>query len=257
MSDDTRPTKKQRRAEARSARSQRATEAVAAARRDRWRRGGIAVAAAAVGAGFVYQAFFAGPATLDEAILVGAEEVEHARGDAGCEVVAEREPLPEAGHFDATERPPGDLIYPDLRPTHSGSHTSQTLPPITGGASNQIDEMSVTHNLEHGSVVVWYDPAQVDEDTAAAMGDWSRLLNDSGFVGQGGSAVFVSPYEEPGISSGKAIALRAWGTAVDCDDWDETVANGFVAEHFGTRGVAPEGHFAGYPRDVLDLTEGS
>jgi hypothetical protein len=88
------------------------------------------------------------------------------------------------------------------------------------------------------------------------MGQWSRLLNDNGFVGQAGAAVFVSPYEEPGISSGQAVAFRAWGTAVDCDEWDETVANAFVADNYGTRGIAAEATaFAPYPSGVLEATD--
>ena len=249
-------TKKQRRAQARSERRNRSEREAKQRRWERIRRAGVAGLSLIVAAGFIWQAYFTGPASLDDAILVQSDEADAAHQQAGCQVLAERDPLPDSSHFEATDQPPGDLIYPDIRPTHSGPHTSQTLPPITGGTSSQIDEMVVTHNLEHGSVVVWYDPDQIDQGTADEMGQWSRLLNDNGFVGQAGAAIFVSPYEEPGISSGQAIAFRAWGTAVDCDEWDETVANAFVADNYGTRGIAPEATaFAPYPSGVLEVTE--
>jgi hypothetical protein len=38
---------------------------------------------------------------------------------------------------------------------------------------------------------------------------------------------------------------------MDCDEWDETVANSFVIENYGTHGIAPERVFAPYPTEVL------
>jgi hypothetical protein len=252
VAERERLTKKERRERSREERKRKEAEAAKKRQRDRLRNGVITVAIVGVIAAVMLQAFLGGTATIDETILISSDEAEAARQAAGCEVLVERQPLPERYHFEANQTPPLATIYPDIRPTHSGPHTVQTHPIISDGASRQIDEASTTHNLEHGSIIAWYDPEQVDRATANEMGEWSATLNASGFrVDRGGVAIFVSPYEDPGISSGKTIALRAWGTAMDCDEWDETVANAFVIEHYGMHGIAPERMLAPYPTDVL------
>ena len=256
MAERERLTKAERRERSRQERKRKEAEAAKKRQRDRLRNGVITVAIVGVIAAVALQAFLGGTATIDETILISSVDAEQAHEAAGCEVLAERQPLPERYHFEANQAPNLATIYPDIRPTHSGPHTVQTHPIISDGASRQIDEASTTHNLEHGSVIVWYDPEQVDRATANEMGDWAGTLNASGFrVDRGGVAIFVSPYEDPGISSGKAIALRAWGTAVDCDEWDETVANAFVIEHYGTHGIGPERMLAPYPSDVLAFAD--
>lgn len=254
MAEKERMTKRERRAQARAERDSRAARERQERRRNALRKGLISVVAVLAVAALVYQAFFAGEEGIDEAILIRSEEVEEAYDAAGCETLVERDPLPESAHVDRAAVT-GDALYPDVRPTHSGPHAPETVQPLTRGSETQLDEVSLTHNLEHGAVVAWYDPDRVDDGTPEAMSDWAARLNESGFIQRASAAIFVSPYEEPGIGSGKAVALRAWGTAVDCDRWDEDVANGFVARHYGTRGVGPERDFAPYPDDVLDFAD--
>ena len=255
MAEHERETKKQRREKARAERRRKEEREAQRRRQQALRNGLITMGVVALVGLLVFQAFFVGDDGLDEAILISSDEISQAEQAAGCETLVERDPLPDSSHFDRAQAPPGDLIYPEVRPTHSGPHTAEVVPAITGGSPSQLDEYTSTHNLEHGAVIVWYDPDRIDEDTADEMGAWAQTLNDSGFHQQGGAVIFVSPYEEPGIASGKAIALRAWGTAVDCDEWDETVGNGFVAEHFGTRGIGPEAAFAPYPDGVLEISD--
>lgn len=252
MAERERLTKKERRERSREERKRKEAEAARRRKRNQLRNALIALVIVGVVAAVVLQAFLGGPTTVDETILVSSEDAADAREAAGCEVLVDGQPLPERAHFEANQVPPLNAIYPDVRPTHSGPHTERTHPIISDGADRQLDEAASTHNLEHGSVIVWYDPEQVDGSTASEMGEWSGTLNASGFRNdRGGSAVFVSPYEDPGISSGKALALRAWGVAMDCDEWNETMANAFVIDHYGTHGGAPERTLAPYPEDVL------
>ena len=257
MAEKERLTNKERRARGREERKRKEAEAARKRRRNTIRNTAVGAVAFAVVAAVVLQAALGGDATIDDPVLVSTTELDDAQAAAGCAPLAEREPLDDSSHFERPDAPPGDLIYPDVRPTHSGPHTVQTLPPQPRGSSTQIDEKTSTHNLEHGAIIVWYDPDQVDEDTVEDMGEWAATLNASGFQSsQGGALVYVSPYQDPGISSGQAVALRAWGTAVDCDEWDETIGNGFVAQHYGNRGIGPEAPgFAPYPDDVLDITD--
>ena len=165
-------------------------------------------------------------------------------------MLVDREPLEDRTHFEAASAPAADSMYSGIRPTHSGPHMLQFHPIISAGSDSQIDERSSTHNLEHGSVIAWYDPEQID--AASEMGGWSETLNANGFAySNTGAAVMVAPYTDPGISSGKAVAFRAWGVAMDCDEWDETVANSFVIDHYGTHGIAPERTLGTYPDGVL------
>jgi hypothetical protein len=252
VAERERLTNKERRAQAREERKRKEAEEAAKRKRNTVRNGLVTALIVGIVAAVVLSAFLGGPDTLDDTILVSSTDAEQARTAAGCEVLADREPLPDRSHFAANQAPSADSIYTDVRPTHSGSHTESVHPIVSSGAGSQIDERSSTHNLEHGAIIAWYDPDQVDAGTARDMGDWAGTLNNNGFqFDRSGSAIFVSPFEEPGISTGKAVAFRAWGTAMDCDEWDETVANAFVIENFGTHGVGPERTFAPYPDEVL------
>ncbi len=251
MAERERLTNKERRVQAREERRLKEEEAARKRKRNQLRNGIVTFAIVAVVAAVLIQAFTGGVETFEDTIVIAASDVEQARAAAGCETLAERQPLPERYHFEANQAPNPDAIYPDIRPTHSGPHTAG-VHPITASSSSQISEVATTHNLEHGSVIVWWDPDQVDRSTANAIGEWAETLNANGFRRDvGGVGIMSAPFEDPGISSGKAIALRTWGTAVDCDEWDELVGFGFVLDHFGTNGIGPERTLAPFPTEVL------
>jgi hypothetical protein len=255
VAERERMTNKERRAAAREERKRREAEAAAKAKKAKLRNGAITAVVVALVAVLVFQAFRPDPRSLDEAILVSAAAAEEAQEAAGCEVLVEREPLEERYHFEAAAAPDPDTIYTDVRPTHSGPHNVQITPASPDGYSRPIDERSSTHNLEHGAVIVWHDPdGDVD---AGAIDGWAGTLNANGFAeraGQSGAAVLSAPYDGD-ITSGKPVAFRAWGTAMDCDTFDEDVANAFVARNYGTRGIGPERTFAPYPEGALDFSD--
>jgi hypothetical protein len=251
VAERERLTNKERRAQAREERKRKEAEAAKKRKRNQLRNGVITFGVVGVVAAVVIQAFTGGPARIDAAILVASADAEDARQAAGCEVLVDREPLPDRSHFPSNASPDPDSIYEDIRPTHSGPH-SEGVHPVTAASNRQIDEVTSTHNLEHGSIIVWWDPDQVDGSTASAIGGWAETLNANGFRRDaGGIGILSAPFEDPGISSGKAVAFRAWGTAMDCDEWDETVAHAFVIENYGTHGIGPERLAAPYPADVL------
>lgn len=263
MAERERLTNKERRAQAREERKRKEAEQAAKRKRGQIKSGLITFAIVGVVAAVLIQAFVGGTPSLEDAIVVAAGEVDERRDAAGCEIITERQPLPDRGHVDANQAPNLDSVYTDTRPTHSGPHTPGTHP-VTAAAGSQISEFATTHNLEHGTIIAWWDPDAVDGSTASEIGDWAELLNDNGFRrSQAGVGIITAPYEDPGISSEKAFAFRAWGTAMDCDEWDEEVANAFVLDHFGTHGIGPERTAAPFPdealayddREVLDTPE--
>ncbi len=185
---------------------------------------------------------------LEAPLELQAAEVESARTDAGCEVVA-TEPAGDGTHLPQAVAS-GEVDTGDVQPPTGAAHYEGTNFLVEQGIDRQLDVLSVGHNLEHGAIVAWYDPGSVDGSTVTAMEEWSGMLNNSGFSQQrAGAGVFVAPFEDPGISSGATVALRGWGLGVDCDRWNETAANSFLVEAYGNRDGAPEG--IPYPDDTL------
>lgn len=166
-------------------------------------------------------------------------------------------PDPVRDHEDPASAPPADVMYADHeeRPAHSGPHFGVwELPGVVDAAGlADLDERSLVHNLEHGSIVVAIDPSHPEAPDGAEVAAWAASLVDAGFSsGRAGGGVYAVGYE--GIASGAPVAYRAWGVALDCDGFDVDAASAFVAAHYGTRGDAPEKTLSPYPDDVLDDT---
>jgi len=253
VSDEEKTTKAQRREAARDQRREAEQAAAKAAARSRRNTTLAVVGGGAALAGLIFLATMGNdPEILEDTILVSASQAEAGRAAAGCEVLAEDAPLPDATHHDPATAPPAEALYTSIRPTHSGPHFTAVHPLITGGASSQLEERATTHNLEHGAIIAWYEPDKLD---GAAVGELEALaesLNGNGFGNaSSGAALFVSPYTDPGISSGKALAIRAWGNAMDCDTYDESALLAFMLNEYGTHGRAPEGNFSPFPEAVL------
>ena len=244
MSERERLTKRERRERARAERRAAEAEAARKARIARIRNIVIAVAVVGgIGAVFVLTA----PETAPT-VEVAAEEVQAASEAAGCTQVD----IPVLGseHLDPSSAPPAEQLYPVLPPS-SGPHFGSPLAPV-GFDDDPVEIRSAVHNLEHGAVALWYEPDNVDTD---AIERWVEQRNAAGFGqgARGGGAILAAPIPEEIGSSDGPVALRAWGAAVDCAEFDPTAADGFLATNFGTRGQAPEGGIAGYPQDALTV----
>ncbi len=253
MAEEDRQTKAERREEKRLRRIEEEAAAASAAKKARTRNGLYAVTLIAVIGGLVFLAVGNQAPTIENAITVAQSDVEAAMTANGCEEL-DVVPLESREHLQPATAPPAENLYTNGRPTSSGPHY-ETWGPIYDGVRNEpLDERSTTHNLEHGSVIVWFDADQVDSDTTSEIDSWVKLLNNSGFESDRGSGggILAAPVGDWGIDSGKAIAIRAWGKAMDCDSWSEDAANGYVIENFGTRGNAPESPLSPYPEDALE-----
>lgn len=179
------------------------------------------------------------------------QEVANAEQEAGCEAL-EVSRL-EARHYEAGTAPAASELYP-LHPPAGGPHFVQAHPPVV--TDREIDVRNLMHSFEHGAAAVFYDPAEIDDP--GAIESWARSRADAGFDGRSsmgaGVGLTVAPYSE--FTSGKSVALRAWGAALDCDTFDQTVADGFLARSYGPRGAGPEGRMATYPDGVVEVTAG-
>lgn len=124
-------------------------------------------------------------------------------------------------------------------PVLSGDHvperqkvTSYISTPPTGGDHWAIHERwgiydkpipneKQVHNLEHGGVLIQYNPQTVDESTIQHLGEIAR--NVPGFP----CYVLVAPY--PNME--QKIALTAWGYILNLEAVDEPQIYGFVRAH--------------------------
>lgn len=150
-------------------------------------------------------------------------------------------------HLDPAEAPPAGELYDTDLPA-AGPHFGRWSAPFDGLPATPMDVRALLHNLEHGAVVVWLDPGQLDAGTLAFIEQWRGQLGAAGFDNQEtGAAVFVSPMSGDVSPGDVAVALRAWGVALDCTSWDITVADAFVGLHYGTRGGAPEAGLGPWP----------
>lgn len=177
------------------------------------------------------------------------DEVDRRREEAGCTTVADGDPLEDRSHLDPADAPPPAALYPD-RPAHSGRHYGTLLPLPAGTAP--IDERAVLHNMEHGSVVVWFDPDAGGVPREVA--DWRDRSAHLGFTSRDGGAVYASPVPDD-LADAPTVALRAWGMAVDCERFDPVVADAFLAEHWGSHGISPEADLSPYPEGSLRLAD--
>ncbi len=188
---------------------------------------------------------------LEAPAAISDEEMASAQEAAGCDLRVDGEPLEDRRHLDPKTAPPAAALYPDDRPAHSGRHYGSVLDLPDRIPDEAIDERAVLHNMEHGSVVVWF-AAGVDATDIAAMESWMRERRALGFASDAEGGIFVSP--SPDLPSGPTVALRAWGVALDCDRFDVTVADAFLQRHWGSHGASPEAHLSPFPAGVLGET---
>lgn len=248
MEPEKRPTKRERREQARHERQEREQQQQ---RQGSQRRvltvAGALVAAVAIGA----LIWATRPEPAETGITITAAEAEEAAAAAGCERT-EFEFLPQdlaAIHIPEEDAPSPGELYQDLPTTH-GPHFGGTE--AFGVFDEPVDERLTTHNLEHGTIIAWYDPELLDAADRAALEAWAEERNNGGF-GQRGAGLIVSPYHRE-LDSGQALAFRGWFVAVDCDGFDETAADAVLALHYGSRGEGPEApRLAPYPGEVLDF----
>lgn len=158
--------------------------------------------------------------------------------DAGCtetEFAAEGD----AVHYEPADAPPAEELY-EQRPPASGPHFGSWL--SVGVYDGPIDERAAVHNLEHGAIVAWYDPDALPAEDLAAMDDWAEDRNAAGLANRAGGGLIVAPFVDAPMPA--PLALRGWQVGADCQRFDAAFADGFLLDHFGSQGTAPEGKLA-------------
>ena len=111
-----------------------------------------------------------------------------------------------------------DGVPAEIPPT-SGRHTDASPQGFLG---RPLIAESVVHNMEHGSVVIWYQPG--DPDLA---GDVNQLVRD---LGQ--TCVVAGSFAQMSFE----VAATAWGRVLPLAQFDREALAEFIREYRGERG---------------------
>ena len=119
-------------------------------------------------------------------------------------------------------------------PATSGPHWGN--PAAWGAYGAPQQESQLVHNLEHGGIVIWYDPAAVSAEDVQRLADFVDGQVASGI---GGRFKFIaSPWA--GDDFGHPIAATAWQYILYLDEMDLDAIRGFANAHYG-RAPEPNG----------------
>lgn len=145
----------------------------------------------------------------------------------------EAEPLPESGDsavledvetFESQGRThvSGEVDY-DRYPPTSGPHHGSWVQPGFYESPRQYEEL--VHNLEHGHVVIYYDPDGVTDEAERSLKQFVAEHDDRF------AAVVVVPNPEDDPEA--TYVLTAWTKKLEMDDYDPEVVRAFLAEYIG------------------------
>jgi hypothetical protein len=238
-----RPTKAERREEARRQREQIKRQM---ARRRRNRSIGLALVAVAIATVVVVIFTTAGGGSADVAAAADLlEQASTGQKAAGCEPVQTIDSYAgvsdtnspdyrDQTHIGATTAfptPPKLSTYPSSPPT-SGPHDPTPLPAGIYDSTPSI--YSAIHSLEHGGVIVWYAPGTSSQELDRLKAFYGQSGSKAG-VGQ--DRVIVAPYDYPDqgaagrLPSGVQMALVAWHRLETCSQVNLAAAFDFSSQY--------------------------
>ena len=118
-------------------------------------------------------------------------------------------------------------------PGTSGPHWDPSGIANWGVYTTPQSETQVIHNLEHGGIVIWYQPDQLDADEVDQLAQYVTRQTSSGVSGR--YKFILSPWDGPDF--GHPIAVTAWRHLLYLDEVDTGAIDEFQRAHYGN---APE-----------------
>ncbi|PSP78109.1 hypothetical protein BRC81_08675 [Halobacteriales archaeon QS_1_68_20] len=147
----------------------------------------------------------------------------------------EAEPLPDNGdqalledvqHFEEQSRNHvsrgTDVDYDHVPPT-SGPHYDGWVQPGFYEETKSYEKL--VHNLEHGHVVIYYDPAQLSDEAEESLRQFAAANDDNW------AAVVAVPHPEENPEA--AYTMTAWTKKLTMDEYDPEAVRAFLAEYIG------------------------
>jgi hypothetical protein len=126
--------------------------------------------------------------------------------------------------LEAIHIPPGETATYNSNPPTSGAHYAVAAP---WGIHNQAPkDEALVHNLEHGGIIISYNPDQIGGQTLEDLRSQTRELS------QINPRVVLTP--RANLES--AIALTAWGYLQPLDSYDASAVRAFYDAHIARRG---------------------
>jgi uncharacterized protein DUF3105 len=140
--------------------------------------------------------------------------------------VGERKPDDGGGHIaDCQTGGPYSSV-----PATSGQHWSTPADWGVYTTAAPAREPQVIHNLEHGGIVIWYQPDKLDANGVQALTDYvQQQVRSAKFK------VILSPWT--GEDFGHPIAVTAWTWLLYLDSAEIGQVRAFLDDHYG---LAPE-----------------
>jgi predicted nucleic acid-binding Zn ribbon protein len=240
-----RPTKAERKDQARAEREQ--IQRTMAARRRNRRLGIVLFAAAAAIVVVVVFILQPGSSPLPSAgdLLASASAQASA---AGCGSVQQTPDYPGGADLDRTHigagpqvtTPPPLSSYASTPPA-SGPHDPNPMP--AGVYSSPPDVYRTIHSLEHAGAIIWYAPSAADSDAVRQIKDF---YSQSDNVGQ--AKVIVAPFDFPSqgaagtLPGGIQMALVAWHRLETCAQANPAAAYSFTSQYSD---ATPGGQYVG------------
>ena len=135
----------------------------------------------------------------------------------------------------APEAPCGPDPYSSL-PGTSGPHW--TTPAAWGVYTTPQNESQLIHNLEHGGIVIWYDPETLDEAEVAELTSYVETQNASGISGR--FKFILTPWGGT-QELGGAVAVTAWRNILTLEAFDMEAIRAFADENYLRHAPEPNG----------------
>lgn len=188
----------------------------AGAERDRSRRvlyGAVAVVVVLLAAAVYVTAFSGGGSS-------GAIETQPLPDSGDEELLRGVQRLPSEGrtHVDT-----GTQVDYDTQPPTSGPHYNDWADP--GYYTEPVPAGNLVHSLEHGYVVIYYDPAALTPEAEESLRAFAGAHQERW------RSVIVVP--NPAGDPESPYVLTAWRTMLRMDSYDPAVVRAFLAEYLG------------------------
>ncbi|HEY6567069.1 MAG TPA: DUF3105 domain-containing protein [Actinomycetota bacterium] len=124
---------------------------------------------------------------------------------------------------------PALTTYPSIPPT-SGPHANIPPGPLPAGVYDDPPDLArAIHSLEHGATVIWYSPSATGEQLDQLKGFYEQTLDDAAL-----ERVIVAPYDYEGeggqLPSGVMMAPTAWHRLQSCAQVNLAVAFDFSSQ---------------------------
>jgi hypothetical protein len=130
----------------------------------------------------------------------------------------------------------GSTPYSSL-PATSGPHWDPSGIANWGVYTTPQPETQLIHNLEHGGIVIWYDPERVDDAGVQALEDYVDRQTASGISGR--YKFIVSPWADAEALPAPVVAT-SWLYLLPLETADTGAIDEFARAHYG-RSPEPNG----------------